>query len=145
MNDGPDAPPVGTPPGTFDPVPASPPGSVHGPAAQGTGSAGESTVLRPEDAERFTSRLDDLEQSVAEARDALRRLAETPLALGSGQDNAVMGAWYRDLLDGDAAPAADELARELDMVRRAVRESVARWEDTDRGAAAGFHPDPPPS
>ena len=133
-----------------DPVPPADPGSVFGPLAQGGspragGPPGGSTVLRPEDADRFTRRLDDLEQSVAEARDALRSLAETPLALGSGQDNALMGAWYRDLLADDAAPAADDLARELDAVRRTVRESVAEWEHTDRGAAAGFSSDPPPS
>ena len=124
-----------------------PDGAVFGPAGavepRPPGGDG-STVLRPEDAERFTLRLDDLERSVAEARAALRGLADDPLPVGSGQDNAAIGDWYRSLLTGAAAPAADELARELDAVRRAVRDSVTAWEDTDRDAATSFE-DPPPS
>ena len=133
--------------GSTDPEPP-PGGAVFGPAAGTAGShdsGGDgSTVLRPEDAERFTLRLDDLERSLGEARDALRGLADAPLPLGSGQDNAAIGEWYRSLLTGAAAPAADELARELDAVRRAVRDSVTAWEETDREAATSFE-DPPPS
>jgi hypothetical protein len=109
----------------------SAPGPVSGPPGDAAGSAS----LRPADAQRFTGHVDALEQSVAEARDALQRLADTPLATGSGQDAAAMAAWYRELLTGDAAPAADALARELEGLREAVRAGTADWEDTDRAAA----------
>lgn len=132
----------------------SPPGPSDGSGAGGAGAGGvgdggvedgrpqTSAALSPADARRFTSHLDDLERSVAEARDALRRLAETPLATGGGQDNAAIAAWYRDLLAADAAPAADELARELDAVRRAVGEGAAAWEETEGRAAEAFTRDP---
>ena len=128
----------------------SPPGPADGGA--GDGGAGEggvgsgppatSAALSPEDARRFTRRLDDLEDSVAAARDALRRLADTPLATGGGQDNAAIAAWYRELLATDAAPAADALARELDAVRRAVGEGTAAWEETEARAREAFGEDP---
>ena len=102
------------------------------------GAPATSAALSPADAHRFTGRLDELEASVAEARDALRRLADTPLATGTGQDNAAIAAWYRELLTVDAAPAADVLARELEAVRRAVDEGTAAWERTEARAADSF-------
>lgn len=67
-------------------------------------------ALDPEDARRFAGRVDDLERTVAEAREALRRLAEDPLATGTGQENAEMAS----------------------SVRRAVVEGTAAWEEADR-------------
>ena len=61
-------------------------------------------ALDPEDARRFAGRVDDLERTVAEAREALRRLAEDPLATGTGQENAEMASWYRELLVTDTVP-----------------------------------------
>jgi hypothetical protein len=84
--------------------------------------------------------VDDLERTVAEAREALRRLAEDPLATGTGQDNAEMAAWYRELLVTDTVPAADDLSRQLEAVRRAVVEGTAAWESTDRSISDSLGP-----
>lgn len=108
----------------------------------GPGGDGRAASLDPEDARRFASRVDDLERTVAEAREALRRLAEDPLATGTGQDNAEMAAWYRELLVTDTVPAADELTRELDAVRRAVVEGTAAWEEADRRTGDAFRSGP---
>ena len=123
----------------------SPPGPADGGAGDGgvgKGRPSTSAALSPEDARRFGGRLDDLERSVDEARDALRRLADTPLATGGGQDNAAIAAWYRDLVATDAAPAADALARELDALRRAVGAGTAAWEETEGRARETFGRDP---
>jgi hypothetical protein len=98
-------------------------------------------ALDPEDARRFAGRVDDLERTVAEAREALRRLAEDPLATGTGQENAEMASWYRELLVTDTVPAAEDLTRQLDAVRRAVVEGTAAWEEADRTISDSVDPD----
>lgn len=98
-------------------------------------------ALDPEDARRFAGRVDDLERTVAEAREALRRLAEDPLATGTGQENAEMASWYRELLVTDTVPAAEDLTRQLDAVRRAVVEGTAAWEEADRTISESVDPD----
>lgn len=98
-------------------------------------------ALDPEDARRFAGRVDDLERTVAEAREALRRLAEDPLATGTGQENAEMASWYRELLVTDTVPAAEDLTRQLDAVRRAVVEGTAAWEEADRTISDPVDPD----
>ena len=90
---------------------------------------------------RFAGRVDDLERTVAEAREALRRLAEDPLATGTGQENAEMASWYRELLVTDTVPAAEDLTRQLDAVRRAVVEGTAAWEEADRTISDSVDPD----
>lgn len=89
-------------------------------------------------------RVDALTDSVTEAQDALRRLAAEPLAVGSGQDNAAIAGWYRDLVDGDTAPAAAALAADLDAVRSLMRRDVAAWEQHDRRGAGSFVADEDP-
>ena len=114
-----------------------------GPSGPGPGTpSGEdgSAALHPADARRFAGRVDDLERTVAEAREALRRLAEDPLATGTGQDNAEMAAWYRELLVTDTVPAADDLSRQLDAVRRAVVEGTAAWEESERSISDSLGP-----
>ncbi|GAA4827121.1 hypothetical protein GCM10023201_12390 [Actinomycetospora corticicola] len=112
----------------------------------GPGPASERgfAALDPADAERFAGRVDDLERTVAEAREALRRLAEDPLATGTGQENTEMAAWYRELLVTDTVPAADDLARQLDAVRRAVVEGTAAWRESERSIRDSLDPGPGP-
>jgi len=82
-----------------------------------------------------------LEGRVARSpEEALRRLAEDPLATGTGQDNAEMAAWYRELLVTDTVPAADDLSRQLDAVRRAVVEGTAAWEESERSITDSLGP-----
>lgn len=107
----------------------------------GTGGS-EGASMRPDEARAFAGKVDALEQGVTEAQDALGRLAAESLAVGSGEDNAAIAAWYRALVTSDTVPAARTLAAELDALRRAVRESAAAWEHTDAGAAATFRTDP---
>jgi hypothetical protein len=117
--------------------------SGPGPLGPGPGTpsgADGSAALNPADARRFAGRVDDLERTVAEAREALRRLAEDPLATGTGQDNAEMAAWYRELLVTDTVPAADDLSRQLDAVRRAVVEGTAAWEESERSITDSLGP-----
>ena len=117
--------------------------SGPGPSGPGPGTpsgGGGSAALHPADARRFAGRVDDLERTVAEAREALRRLAEDPLATGTGQDNAEMAAWYRELLVTDTVPAADDLSRQLDAVRRAVVEGAAAWEESERSITDSLGP-----
>lgn len=83
-------------------------------------------------------RVDVLQDGVTEAQAALRLLAAEPLAVGSGQDNTAIAAWYRALVEDDTAPAAAALAADLDAVRATLRRDVAGWEQTDRGGAASF-------
>ncbi|HEY2223605.1 hypothetical protein [Actinomycetospora sp.] len=111
-----------------------------GPPGPGPSGDEGSAALDPADARRFAGRVDDLERTVAEAREALRRLAEDPLSTGTGQDNAEMAAWYRELLVTDTVPAADDLSRQLDAVRRAVVEGTAAWESTERSISDSLGP-----
>ena len=104
--------------------------------------SGDGTVIRPDEARAFAGTLDELERGVADAHEALGRLAGEPLAVGSGADNAAIAAWYRELVASDTAPAARALAVELDAVRHAVRSSVAAWEQTDGQASSSLRLDP---
>lgn len=108
-------------------------------------SGGGTAAIDPADARTFAGRVDALEQGVAEAHEALRRLSEEPLAVGSGQDNGAIAGWYRDLLVSDTAPAARRLADELDRLRRTVCEAAVAWEQADARAAGSFRPDAGPA
>ena len=107
----------------------------------GTGGAGEA-AMRPDEARAFAGKVDALEQGVAEARAALDALGAESLAVGSGEDNVAIAAWYRELVTSDTVPAARALADELGELRRAVRERAAAWEHTDTGAAATYRAEP---
>jgi hypothetical protein len=119
-------------------VSASPP--PPGPSGGAEGSA----AIRPADARTYAGRVDALSRGVAEAHEALRRLGEEPLAVGTGQDNRAIAGWFRDLLVTDTAPAARRLADDLDRVGVAVREGATAWEWTDGHAAGSFRPDAGP-
>ena len=106
----------------------------HPPSGSGT------VAIEPSAVQDFAGRVDALEQGVSEAHEALRRLADEPLATGTGQDNAAISAWYRELVSSDSAPAARDLAGELDGVRTAVREGATSWEHTESGTAGSFRP-----
>lgn len=90
-------------------------------------------------------RVDALSDGVADAQAALRRLAAEPLPVGTGQDNAAIAAWYRELVDSDTAPAAAAVAADLDAVRTTLRRDVAGWEQNDRRGAASLGAEEPPS
>lgn len=115
------------------------------PPSPGPVGPGGTAAVRPADVAAFARRVDALSQGVTEAHEALRRLSDAPLPVGSGDDNRAIAGWYRDLLVGDTAPAAAALATDLDTVRRAVRESAAAWEQADRGAAGYLRADPGPT
>lgn len=121
-------------------APQSPPGGDGGTGDGGTGGGG--AAMQPDEARAFAGKVDALEQGVTEAQAALDSLGAESLAVGSGEDNAAIAAWYRELVTSDTVPAARTLAAELDALRRAVRESAAAWEHTDAGAAATYRPDP---
>jgi hypothetical protein len=55
-----------------------------------------------------------------------------------------MAAWYRELLVTDTVPAADDLARQLDAVRRAVVEGTAAWRESERSIRDSLDPDRDP-
>jgi len=120
-------------------------GDVAGGAAGGpTGGAGEA-AMRPDEARAFAGRVDALEQGVAEAQAALDRLAAESLPVGSGEDNAAIAAWYRELVTSDTVPAARTLAGELEALKAAVRQSAALWEQADQSGARALDQDPGPS
>lgn len=119
----------------------APRSSTTGATGQG-GAGGGEAAMRPDEARAFAGKVDALEQGVAEAQAALDALAAESLPVGSGEDNAAIAAWYRDLVTSDTVPAARTLAGELDALRRAVRESAAAWEQTDADAAASYRTDP---
>lgn len=102
------------------------------------GSPGEGHEIEPGEVLAVAGRVDALAQGVAEAQEALRRLAAEPLAVGTGGDNAAIAAWYRELVDTDTAPAAAALAADLDAVRSSLRADAAGWEQLDRDDAEGF-------
>lgn len=108
----------------------------------GAGGGGGEAAMRPDEARAFAGKVDALEQGVAEAQAALDGLAAEALPVGTGEDNAAIAAWYRQLVTSDTVPAARTLGRELDELRRAVRESAAAWEHTDAGAAASYRTEP---
>ncbi|MEJ2863278.1 hypothetical protein [Actinomycetospora flava] len=108
---------------------------------EGGGRAGEAS-MRPDETRAFAGKVDALEQGVTEAQAALDGLAAESLAVGTGEDNAAIAAWYRDLVTSDTVPAARTLAAELAELRRAVRESAAAWEQADADAASTFRTDP---
>lgn len=112
--------------------------SAPGPSAGGA-------AIDPADARTFAGRVDALSQGVAEAHEALRRLAEQPLPVGSGQDNRAIAGWYRELLAADTAPAARGLTDELDRLCRSVRDAATAWEQADGRAAGSFRPDAGPA
>jgi uncharacterized protein YukE len=112
------------------------------PGGDGGTHGGGEAAMRPDEARAFAGKVDALEQGVTEAQAALDGLGAESLAVGSGEDNAAIAAWYRELVTSDTVPAARTLAAELDALRRAVRESAAAWEHTDAGAAATYRPDP---
>jgi uncharacterized protein YukE len=112
-----------------------------GDAAGATGVGGEA-AMRPEETRAFAGRVDALEQGVAEAQAALDRLAAETLPVGSGEDNAAIAAWYRELVTSDTVPAARTLAGELEALKSAVRQSAALWEQTDTGGARSLGPEP---
>jgi hypothetical protein len=105
------------------------------------GTGGGEAAMRPDEARAFAGKVDALEQGVTEAQAALDGLGAESLAVGTGEDNAAIAAWYRELVTSDTVPAARTLAAELDALRRAVRESAAAWEHTDAGAAATYRPE----
>ena len=107
--------------------------------------AGGEAAMRPEETRAFAGRVDALEQGVAEAQAALDRLAAETLPVGSGEDNAAIAAWYRELLTSDTVPAARTLAGELEALKSAVRQSAALWEQTDAGGARSLGPEPGPA
>jgi uncharacterized protein YukE len=106
----------------------------------GTGGSGEVSI-QPDEARAFAGQVDALEQGIADAQAALDGLAAEPLAVGSGQDNAAIAGWYRDLVTSDTVPAARTLAGELGDLGRAVRDSATRWEHLDSGGAGAFGAD----
>lgn len=108
---------------------------------RGAGGGGEA-AMRPDETRAFAGKVDALEQGVTEAQAALDGLAAESLAVGTGEDNAAIAAWYRDLVTSDTVPAARTLAAELAELRRAVRESATAWEQADADAAASFRTDP---
>jgi len=114
---------------------------MSAPGEGGGGSGGEA-AMRPDETRAFAGKVDALEQGVTEAQAALDGLAAESLAVGTGEDNAAIAAWYRDLVTSDTVPAARALAAELAELRRAVRESAAAWEQADADAAATFRTDP---
>lgn len=119
------------PPGPSGPWPAS--------------SGGGTAAISPADARAYAGRVDAVAQGIAAAHEALRRLGEEPLTVGSGQDNRAIAGWFRDLLVTDTAPAARGLADDLDRVGAAVRDGASAWEQADGGAAASFRSDPGPA
>ncbi|PVZ09615.1 hypothetical protein [Actinomycetospora cinnamomea] len=121
-------------------APEPPPGGSGG----GPGGSGEA-AMQPDETRAFAARVDALEQGVAEAQAALDRLAAESLAVGSGEDNAAIAAWYRELVATDTLPAARTLAGELEALQGAVRQSVAMWEQADDAGARSLRPDTGPS
>jgi hypothetical protein len=116
--------------------------SAPRPPGEGGGTGGGEAAMRPDEARAFAGKVDALEQGVVEAQAALDGLAAESLAVGSGEDNAAIAAWYRRLVTSDTVPAARTLAAELADLRRAVRESAVAWEHTDAGAAASLRQEP---
>jgi uncharacterized protein YukE len=108
----------------------------------GAGGPGGEVSMQPDEARAFAGQVDALEQGIADAQAALDGLAAEPLAVGSGQDNAAIAGWYRDLVTSDTMPAARTLAGELGDLGRAVRESATAWEHLDAGGAASYRTDP---
>jgi hypothetical protein len=106
------------------------------------GSGGGEAAMQPDETRAFAGRVDALEQGVAEAQAALDRLAAESLPVGSGEDNAAIAAWYRELVASDTLPAARTLAGELEALQSAVRRSVALWEQADETGARSLGPDP---
>lgn len=113
-----------------------------GTGAGGGGGVGGEVSFQPEEARAFAGQVDALEQGIADAQAALDGLAAEPLAVGSGQDNAAIADWYRDLVTSDTVPAARTLAGELADLGRAVRESATSWEHLDTGGAGALGADP---
>jgi uncharacterized protein YukE len=113
--------------------------------AAGAAGAGGEAAMRPEETRAFAGRVDALEQGVAEAQAALDRLAAETLPVGSGEDNAAIAAWYRELVTTDTVPAARSLAGELEALKSAVRQSAALWEQTDAGGARPLGQEPGPA
>jgi uncharacterized protein YukE len=118
-------------------------GGPGGTGSGGSGDSGDEAAMHPDEARAFAGKVDALEQGVLDAQSALDGLAAESLAVGSGEDNAAIAAWYRQLVTSDTVPAARTLAAELAELRRAVRESATAWEHTDAGAAAAYREDPP--
>jgi uncharacterized protein YukE len=116
---------------------AGPGGSGGG----GGGGGGGEVSMQPDEARAFAGQVDGLEQGIADAQAALDGLAAEPLAVGSGQDNAAIAGWYRDLVTSDTVPAARTLAGELGELGRVVRESAAAWEHLDADGAGAFGAD----
>lgn len=118
------------------------PSREGGPAGGGSaGGGGGEAAMRPDEARAFAGKVDALEEGVAEAQAALDGLAGESLAVGTGEDNAAIAAWYRRLVTSDTVPAARTLAGELGELRRAVRDSAALWEQTDADSARSLRMD----
>ena len=116
--------------------------SAPEPPREAAGSAGGEAAMSPDEARAFAGKVDALEQGVTEAQAALDGLGAESLAVGSGEDNAAIAAWYRELVMSDTVPAARSLAAELAELRQAVRDSAAVWEQADADAAASVRPEP---
>lgn len=110
-------------------------------SAPGGGDGGGEAAMRPDETRALAGKVDALEQGVTEAQAALDGLAAESLAVGSGEDNAAIAAWYRDLVTSDTVPAARTLATELAELRRALRDSATAWEQADADAASSLRPD----
>ncbi|WP_285652653.1 hypothetical protein [Actinomycetospora sp. NBRC 106375] len=122
--------------------PGSGPPAGDGAGGGASGGGGGEAAMRPDEARAFAGKVDALSDGVAEAQAALDGLGAESLAVGSGEDNAAIAAWYRELVTSDTVPAARALADELGELRRVVRESAAAWEHTDAGAAATYRAEP---
>ena len=106
------------------------------------GGGGEA-AMRPGEVRALARKVDDLEQGVIEAQAALDGLAAESLAVGSGEDNAAIAAWYRELVSSDTVPATRSLRAELDALRDALAKGAARWEQADADGADTLRgPDP---
>ncbi|MEJ2886695.1 hypothetical protein [Actinomycetospora aeridis] len=117
---------------------------MSAPQGPGEGGGAGEAAMRPDEARAFAGKVDALEQGVLEAQAALDGLGAESLAVGSGEDNAAIASWYRELVTSDTVPAARTLATELAELHRAIRESAVAWEQADADAAASLRPDPGP-
>lgn len=88
----------------------------------------ERARVSPDELREFGSRVNTVQAAIDELQQALDGLGTERMATGSGADNAAIVQYYREVIGGEAAPAARGLATHLGQIRDAVHANADDWE-----------------
>ncbi len=98
----------------------------------------EGARVSPDELRDFGSRVHNVSTAITEVQQALDGLAGARMATGSGPDNAEIVQYYRDLIGGEAAPAARRLAATLEQIRDTAHATADEWENQEFANRAAF-------